>query len=145
MNPPLNALSWMILNEIDQSSERLEDLFHNDKQADAKAELLDVIAATEWLEWMGVDVTRHRAARLLPEIEAEILAWTPAPIYTAEDAAAKGYRVQSYFGPKTEGGPDQIHYGVIAPDGSEADDGLYSSASDAWAVAARVLALNGGT
>lgn len=144
MNPPLNALSWMILNEIDQSSERLEDLFHNDKQADAQAELRDVIAVTDWLEAQGADVNAHRGARLLEAFESEILAWTPAPIFTAEDAAAKGYRVHSYFGPKTESGPDQIYYGVLAPDGTEADDGLYSSASDAWATAALVMGLNGG-
>ena len=73
INIPLQALSWMVLNEVEQSTERLPELACAQPD-DARSELLDVIAAVDWLEARGVDVTEHRDAMLHDEWVARILA-----------------------------------------------------------------------
>lgn len=74
---PLAALSWMIFNEVEQSSDRLPELFSSDPGA-AQRELRDVRAAVDWLEACGEAVEEHRGAMLADALEAEILAWTPS-------------------------------------------------------------------
>ena len=64
---------------------------------------------------------------------------TPPPTHAdILAAAAAGYRVVSYYGPRYDGAPDSICYGIKAPDDTDADDGLYFYVADAWTAAARL-------
>jgi hypothetical protein len=80
---PHKALSWMILNEVEASTSRIEDDLFAAKPAEAQAELCDVLNAVHWLESAGVDVTKHIEALPSDEFVAKVLAWKAQPAPTA--------------------------------------------------------------
>lgn len=109
MQTPLKALSWMVLNEVEASSDRLPDLAdHN--PADAQDELRDITAAVDWLEACGADVTDHRGAMLNDEETARILALPVVKVPVCVWYAETGKRGAGWYWDTAEdsGGFDRI-------------------------------------
>ncbi len=102
-NVVFDALCWMVQNETEASTERLEDLFAH-KPADAQDELRDVLAVHGWIAEQGASlevIENLRAARLDDATEAKILAYQP-PTMRATFYDAHGTEVETVEGTAKE-------------------------------------------